>query len=455
MTAPAVVVHRYHPRGAAATLLHHRGPEVLLSGPAGTGKSRACLEKLHLMALLNPGMRGLMIRKTAVSLTSTGLVTFREHVAAADIAAGTLKWYGGSQQESAAYRYTNGSIITIGGMDRATRVMSSEYDAIYVQEAIELTETDWEALTTRLRNGRISFQQLIADTNPDTPTHWLKQRVDRGTTVMLESRHEDNPRLYNADGTLTVQGAAYMAKLDALTGVRHGRLRKGLWVAAEGLVYEDFDPAVHVIDRDQLPAGWEDWARWWSTDFGFTNPMVIQQWAEDPDGRIYLVREHYRTKRTVDDHARRVLASCSDPDPDAPDSLRARRWHVRKPQANVCDHDAEGRVVLARETGIATRAAKKKPRDAGFQAVQRRLKIAADGKPRIFFVRDARVDPDPDLVEAKLPTSTVEEIVGYVWARNSDGTYRDEPVKENDHGMDAMRYLCAELDKGRATFRAF
>ena len=32
----------------------------------------------------------------------------------------------------------------------------------------------------------------------------------------------------------------------------------------------------------------------WSVDFGFTNPIVIQWWAEDPDGRLYLYRELYR-----------------------------------------------------------------------------------------------------------------------------------------------------------------
>ena len=56
-----------------------RGPEVLLSGPAGTGKSRAAL---HTMMLANPGARGLIIRKTLASLGSMGLVTWREKVAA-------------------------------------------------------------------------------------------------------------------------------------------------------------------------------------------------------------------------------------------------------------------------------------------------------------------------------------------------------------------------------------
>src|ERR1700756_2401802 len=116
------VEHRYRPVGSAARLWSCPAPEVLLSGPAGTGKSRACLEKLHAMALRNPGMRGLICRKTAVSLGSTALVTFREHVAKEALASGEVKWYGGSQQEAASYRYGNGSVIVVGGMDKATRI---------------------------------------------------------------------------------------------------------------------------------------------------------------------------------------------------------------------------------------------------------------------------------------------------------------------------------------------
>src|SRR5207248_11088987 len=113
----------YTPRGSAKTLLECRDPEVLLSGPAGTGKSRACIQKIHLMCLLNPGMRALMVRKTAVSMTSTGLVTYREHVAKEAIAAGHVRWYGGSAQEAACYRYADGSTIVVGGMDRGKEIM--------------------------------------------------------------------------------------------------------------------------------------------------------------------------------------------------------------------------------------------------------------------------------------------------------------------------------------------
>jgi PBSX family phage terminase large subunit len=430
----AALRHHYRPRGAAVELFACRAPEVLLSGPAGTGKSRAALEKLHAMMLANPGARGLIVRKTLVSLGSTGLVTWREKVAAESIAAGHVRWFGGSQQEAAAYRYSNGSTVVVGGLDKPQKVMSSEYDVIFVQEAIELTVDDWEALTTRLRNGRISFQQLLADCNPSTPTHWLKQRADRGDTLMLHSRHEDNPVLFREDGTLTEVGADYIGKLDRLTGVRHARLRHGKWVAAEGLIYEAWDPAVHLVDRFKIP---DEWSRWWSIDFGFTNPTVIQCWAEDPDGRLYLYREIYRTRTLVEDHAKHILRLV------APGG----RWVEPRPRAVICDHDAEDRATLERHLGLSTKAASKTVSD-GIQAVQARLRPAGDGKPRLFVLRDSLVERDPELEDAKRPTCTAEEIVGYVWDQSPGKPPKETPVKENDHGMDALRYMVAQRDLG-------
>lgn len=450
----ADVVHRYEPRGAARHLFENRGREILLSGPAGTGKSRACLEKLHMQALKWPGMRGLILRKTQKSLGSTALVTFREQVAAEAIAQGIVRWYGGSQQEAAAYRYANGSRIVVGGMDQATKIMSSEYDIAYVQEAIELTVDDWEAITTRLRNGKMPYQQLVADTNPSQPKHWLKARCDEGKTQLLESRHADNPRYVLDDGTHTEEGAAYMATLDNLTGVRKLRLKDGLWVAAEGIIYEGFDPAVHVVDRRPVP---ETWARLWSVDFGFTNPFVWQDWAIDPDGRLILVREVYRTKTLVEDHAEAILQLVTKPVPGVErhpkettlDALNGgrRRWAQPRPQAVVCDHDAEDRATLERHLGLGTTAARKNV-SAGIQAVATRLKPAGDGRPRLMLMRDTVARRDADLVEAKKPASTEEEIAGYVWAVKPGGDLKEEPLKADDHGMDTMRYAVAHLDLG-------
>lgn len=448
---PGQLVHRYDPRGAARDVLHCRAGEVLLSGPAGTGKSRACLEKLHLMAMLNPGMRGLIVRKVSRSLATTALDTWRKFVVREWLETGLVKYYGGSSVEPPQYRYVeNGSTIMIGGMDSADKIMSSEYDVIYVQEATELTITDWEALTTRLRNWVVSFQQLMADCNPSAETHFLKQRCNAGTTTILWSKHTDNPRLYGDDGQLTEAGAAYMATLDRLTGVRRLRLRDGIWASAEGLVYERWDDSVHLIDPFDIP---DDWPRVWSVDFGHTNPFVCQCWATDPDGRLILEWEIYYSKRLVEEHAETIARHCMVDPVRVGDGPWVGTWKRPRPQAIVCDHDAEGRATLTKHLGISTRAAIKRVRD-GFEAVDSRMMPAGDGRPRLMLMRDACVERDPSLVAKALPTCTAEEFPSYVWAQTPGRPPKEEPVKENDHGMDAMRYRVADVDlKGRPNVR--
>lgn len=406
---PTITYRDYRPYGVQRALFTARDPEVVLSGPAGTGKSRGCLEKLHLLAMKYDRMRGLICRKTRASLTQSALVTFDEKVRPQDDGA----VFHHQDQE---YRYPNGSVIVIGGLDKPSKVMSTEFDVIYPQEATELTENDWESLSTRLRNGVMPYQQLMGDCNPDAPTHWLKRRAESGRLRMLESRHEDNP-------TVTPE---YLAKLDALTGVRYKRLRLGMWAAAEGVIYEGWDRAVHLIDRfDVLPL----WPRYWAIDFGYTNPFVWQEWTADPDGRLYLMREIYRTGRLVEDFARDIKRTASGP-----------------PTAIICDHDAEDRATLERHLGLPTLPAFKSV-SPGIQAVQTRLRVADDGRPRLFVMRDATVDRDSALVEAGKPARTEDEFESYVWDTRMNQRKGEAPVKEHDHGMDAMRYLVAHVDK--------
>jgi PBSX family phage terminase large subunit len=433
-----VIEKRVALRGDALRLLHDRSPEVLVAGPAGTGKSYAALWKLHLMCLKTDNVRALIVRKTHVSLTATGLVTYRTHVAAEAMANGDVKYFGGAGDRPPAYIYSNGSTITVGGMDKPDKVMSSEYDVIFCQEATELTLEDWEKLKTRLRNGRLSFQQLIADCNPQHPTHWLKKRCEDGKTVMLYGRHEDNPVLFDPSGQLTAKGAAYMSVLDNLTGVRYLRLRKGQWAAAEGVIYEGWNEQLHLSDRKVLPY---EWTREWSIDFGYTNPFVWQMWAIDPDGRLWLEKEIYRSKTLVEDHCKRILEVVTKAD--------GVTWKYPRPRSIVCDHDAEDRATFERHMGLSTRPAQKTVSD-GIQAVQARLKPQGDGKPRLIICRNALVDRDEALAQAGKPISTQQEMPGYVWAPGLDGRpVKEDPLKLDDHGCDALRYEVAEHDLKR------
>lgn len=430
---------RFEARGAVRELFLHRGPSIVLSGAAGTGKSHGALMLTHLDALRYPGSRHLLLRKTLASLTASTLVTWRKAIVSEATNAGLLRFFGGSSQEPAAFRYSNGSTVVVGGLDKATKLLSTEYDTAFIDEAIEVTDEDLDTLETRLRNGVMPYQQLRMCTNPGPPTHHLKQRCDAGRCRMAYSVHEDNPRMYR-DGQWTEYGRTYLDRLDALTGVRYDRMRWGKWVAAEGLVYDDWNEAVHLVDRFDPPA---EWTRVWSVDFGFSNPTVVQWWAIDRDGRAWLYRELYLTRKTVDQVAQLALKQVTD------NGRKDGVWREPKPRAVVCDHDAEGRVVFTRETGLQTRAADKRV-TLGVQQVQRRLRDAGDGKPRLFVMRDSLCHrPDRELVAAKKPTCLADEMTSYVWDVKH-GEQQEHPLKDGDHAADAARYAVMYLDPPRS-----
>lgn len=449
MTAAAETLeltHTYRGRGAARELMRRREDEVLLSGPAGTGKSRACLEKLNIAALKYPKFRGLIVRQVRDTLPATALETFEKFVIPEQVAAGAVVYRSGSGRRPARFEYNNGSEIWIAGLDKPSKIMSTEFDMIYIQEATEVTITGWESLTTRLRSQVMPYRQLIADCNPDTNTHWLNMRCQSGDTVKIESRHQDNPVLCDEDGEWTDFGREYMVKLDRLTGVRRLRLRDGIWAAAEGVIWESFDPARHVVDPFPIP---DDWPRVWTVDFGSVHPFVWQAWAVAPDGELYRYREIHMTRRIVEDHAQTIMdVVCPGSSYDAKTKTRSGGvWREPKPQVILCDHDTEDRETLTRHLGMPNHPANKAVKP-GLEAVESRFRAN-----RLFFVRAiapkkdpapgtyALVERDQAAIDARRPTCTEEEIGGYVWDAN-----KEQPVKENDDGCDATRYAVSHFD---------
>lgn len=465
-------IRGYTPHGAALRLQNDTSPELIISGPARTGKSRACLEKLFYLAEKHENLRALILRKTRASLTETGLVTFERDILGLDH---PLVTEGTRRSHRQSYDLENGSTIVIGGIDKPGKVLSAEYDLIYVQQAEELTLADWETLISRLSGLALpqSEQQIIADCNPEHPQHWIKLRCDRGGAKMIESHHEDNPLLYDREREeWTEYGKLYIEKLKRLTGVRYQRLYLGLWTQAEGAVYPEYSSEVHIVDPFEIP---ETWRRFRAVDFGFRNPFVCLWFAVDPDGRLYVYREIYKTRRTVSEHARHIkqleaqlfyerpykdifelrkraqLVGVEFKTTDSEDELLKRlEWDTLSEdqreavwwageggliEATVCDHDAEDMATLE-EHGIGTSPAEKAVR-VGIDKVKEFLAVDATKKPALMLFSSSLVEIDRELEEEGLPFRTAHEFPAYVW----DGKIgKDTPVKANDHGMDTIRY---------------
>lgn len=368
---------------------------LLLTGSAGGGKSRLAGEKVHASCLKYPGANWLIMRK-AREWNSKSIVPFMlESVIGHDPRVKLLKSDG-------AFEYDNGSVIYSGGMKddsqrEAIRSIggSGGLDGVWMEEANAFTRQDFEEALGRLRHDAMGWRQFIITTNPGAPNHWIYQSLIKNKeAAVYYSGARDNPN----------NPLEYLEILERMTGTQRARLVLGQWTQAQGAVYDKFDYATHVTERNP-----KDFTRWFlGCDEGYTNPAVILIVGEDGDGRLHVGREFYK---------RGVLQS---------DYVSvAREWSLEFEAVAFVDEAAAGLIGDMQANGILAEGSKGRILD-GIQRLQDALKVAGDGRPRLTV--------DPSCV------NLINEFESYVWKAD-----RDEPVKEFDHALDALRYVAIKL----------
>jgi phage terminase large subunit len=180
----------------------------------------------------------------------------------------------------------------------------------------------------------------------------------------------------------------------------------GQWSTAEGVVYDTFDANIHVKNRDD-----KEFIKWHlSCDEGYTNPAVILVVGVDSDGRWHIANEFYE---------RGVLQSRFI------DEVK-KRYIERNADIVAVDESAAGLIADMQNNGVRAIPAKGRVLD-GIQKIQDRLRLQGDGLPRLTV--------DPSCV------NVINEFESYVWKKSKDGNGKDEPMKDNDHAMDPLRYL--------------
>jgi phage terminase large subunit len=423
----------YRPHGALLELFKRRDRELVIEGPADTGKSRGCLEKLHVAMTKYPKARGAIVRKTRKSMTATAMQTFERQV----VPEGGVKLW-----DNQEYRYPNGSKVYLLGLDDPERLKSLEADMVYVQECSELGVDDWEILTSRVtgRGAVMPYVQLLGDMNPSAPNFWLYERETAGQVTFLHARHEDNP-------SITPER---LAALDSLTGYRYKRLRLGLRVAAEGMYFTEWNPELHIVEPFEIPS---DWPRWISVDYGFAAPFCALWFARCPETRrIYVYRELYaaglRDEQQADlirEHSgdERIQQLVLDP------SMFNQRGEQQRPSIAYvyAQRGLQQRVVQGIFPGMNNRK-------QGWAIVRRALAhdgagdadTRKDGMPPTLAASPARprlqvlAGRAPNLVRT-LPTMVVDPLDPEDVADKLAG------ARVEDHACDAARYgLCAEAE---------
>lgn len=433
----------------------HRVRAIMIDSSAGTGKSIGTGATLVRWCLDYPGSRFLVCRQTLKSLRNSWQTSFEEQV---------LPAYGlspgkGSKQHRQEYTI-GGSTIVLSGLDEPQKLYSTEWNGVLMVEGSEASEDSFERFFRSLRWPKgAPFHVMVVETNPDSPYHWLYQKFIQDPPpgfVRRRATFRDNPAYYRLDtDEWTPAGAEFRDNLlYGMSGVRFQRLYEGRWAAAEGQVFDCFDPnrdVVHaevsrendgyfyVYEPEREPVRLEWMAA--GQDWGFKSPGVVSVWGFAADGTAYLVEEIYQTERDdawwTDEIERlhdyygfwRVV---SDPENAAGIAMANRRLRAR-----------DGRPLLTFADKHSSKAGKRK-----FAMVMHAYHLMQTGKIR--FLADARKhDADSNL--RKKPARTVEEIPGYQWAParvskmyeavGGEGPAVDIPIKVNDHGIDAMLYL--------------
>jgi phage terminase large subunit-like protein len=196
----------------------------------------------------------------------------------------------------------------------------------------------------------------------------------------------------------------------------------GYAVSMEGVVYDEFDPNIHVCNPFPIPASWKLYR---CIDFGWEHPTVSLILASD-GFMLYVVDEYYQNHRHVSDHAASFKIQ---------EQLLEIVGGGRPRLLGISDHDAQLRAEYLK-VGIHTKAARKEPLLGGIEVVRNLLKVRSSGEPRLKVFRGCK--------------HTIREFGLYHYpgkdkkGRMKEGEKAEHPVKEHDHCMDLIRYGTVE-----------
>lgn len=269
----------------------------------------------------------------------------------------------------------------------------------FVDEAALL---DQMAVDTATGRCSVEGARLFFNTNPSYPSHWFKRewidRADELNALYLRFTMDDNPSL--SDKVKEQYKRRYR-------GVFYDRYILGLWVVAEGLVYQfDSPDEFTASDKEAAGDGKGEWAI--SIDYGITNPFAAILWRVTPS-RAYAVREYYFDSRAL---GRR----------------RTDREHYE-----AVEQLAEGLPVYDLVVDPSANSFKEEAWRAGRFNVYDADNAVIDG---ITLTDQMLHDGSIKIGEACV--NTIREMGLYRWNNKAQ---KDEVIKEDDHAMDAMRYM--------------
>lgn len=275
----------------------------------------------------------------------------------------------------------DGRIAFLRGADNPESIEGITAKAIWADEASLMKPNIWLMMQGRVSQtqGRILLTFTPLSMNWVYKDIYLKRKEGEKEYEFVRYKNVDAPHFPKEE---------YERAKRVLTDIQFKMRYGGEFAKLEGLVYPGFNTD-HIIDPFEIP---EDWDRKGGVDWGFNNPFVALKGAKDSDDVLYVYDEFYQSR--VIEHEQHLDEDiCYFADPSGKyeiESLRAKGFQIESANNDVLP---------------------------GIDKVNERINT---GRLKVF----------------KTCRNTIEEFELYQFQEG-----KDRPIKENDHAMDALRYM--------------
>ena len=319
-------------------------------------------------------------------------------------------------------------LVSGGGKNGDEKLIKgNSYGMAYVTEANECAPVFLQEVFDRTLASK--DRKIFHDLNPKAEAHWYYTDI----LNFHERKQADDPRYGYNYGHFTIadnlsvsdeQLAAAIGTYDKRS-VWYQRDILGKRKQAEGLVYDIFDPAVHVVptvpnDTDGQPMPRKYTQYYVACDYGTQNPTTFGLWGLC-GGVWYKCREYYYSGR--DEKRQKTDRQFADDYLAFVDDLPI--------TAVIVDPSAASFIAELKQRYIPVKQAD----NAVLDGIRLYSSLLQSGKVKI----------------CDNCTETIKEFSLYSWDEKAVG--EDKPIKDFDHCLDSDRYLCKAILSGKGVLR--
>lgn len=286
----------------------------------------------------------------------------------------------------------------------------------YVDETTTIPE---EFFTQLLGRMSVRGAKMFCSTNPDNPAHWLKTKfLDR-----LDKLTDWKSWHFNIDDNPSLTESYKNSIKTEFTGLWYKRFIQGLWVAAEGAVFDSWDEDKHVVPWLDLPPMQNLIAI--GVDYGTSNATAAILIGMGVDGVMYCVDEwSWDAKQTQHNLTNAELAEqliSWSQETHTPDGSGG------QPKFTVVDPSA-----LSFRTELSAH---------GYQSTQ------ADNDVKYGIRTLMSMLSEGQFKISDRCSGLIKEIPGYAWDPKAAQQGEDKPIKVADHHIDAWRYATVTTEQ--------